>query len=868
MLTGINFLLPSHLILSIFVIVNPDDYNDLLTIIINFFTMKMNCLRFGLLLLPTLFLTAFTSFAQVSEGGLPPSFSLQGLSSQVDRLVYPAPDMEILMAEDEQNLRSAFPGPERMAYSVPVNLDVRNAGTVEILADGSILRRMAVYIPGALALGVYYSDFHLPDGAKLFLYNEAQTQVIGAFTDANNHESRLFANEFIQGDLVNIEYLEPAGTSGDVSVIISEIAYAYRYIDFVENGNRDQSWSCMINVKCPEGNGWENQIQGVARLSIKIGWSYYWCSGSLINNTNNDRTPYLLTAEHCGDGANASDRNQWVFYFNYQSATCTGNYGPSSNTMTGCTLKANDPNDNEYLGADFELVKLNGTPPSGYNVYYNGWNRTNNAADSGVCLHHPAGDIKKVSTYQNMVSSTWWNGTPSHWKVTWIETESGLSIMQGGSSGSSVFDENGLIMGDLSGGYSSNSCTNPSPAWFGKIWYAWDQNGDVPAERLKDWLDPTNTGVYTHPGLSSQILPPVVDFEADTTYLLQGESVHFTDLTTGNPALSWEWSFPGGTPNASDIQNPTITYNQAGTFDVTLTVTNADGEETELKPGYITVEQVLLPDADFVASALEVTEGDMIDFTDLSTNNPTAWDWIFNGGDPATSGEQNPDSVIYAVPGVYNVYLTASNNGGSNTELKENYITVLAGAPPVSDFYADKTEILPGDTVNFFDLSTGNPTQWTWTFEGAATGTSSVQNPENIVYPTEGTFYVRLRTKNFFGNNTIQKDGYITVGNISVGEINRQQGVMAFPNPTAGLLTVKLPEGAEAWTGRPVQGGNIQSSVNIEIVNSLGNVIRKAEFHADYQGVTFDLTDEPSGLYFVRVSTPTRSVQKKISLLR
>jgi len=200
LLTGINFLLPSHLILSIFVIVNPDDYNDLLTIIINFFTMKMNCLRFGLLLLPTLFLTAFTSFAQVSEGGLPPSFSLQGLSSQVDRLVYPAPDMEILMAEDEQNLRSAFPGPERMAYSVPVNLDVRKAGTVEILADGSILRRMAVYIPGALALGVYYSDFHLPDGAKLFLYNEAQTQVIGAFTNANNHESRLFANEFIQGD--------------------------------------------------------------------------------------------------------------------------------------------------------------------------------------------------------------------------------------------------------------------------------------------------------------------------------------------------------------------------------------------------------------------------------------------------------------------------------------------------------------------------------------------------------------------------------------------------------------------------------------------------------------------------------------------
>ncbi len=152
---------------------------------------------------------------------------------------------------------------------------------------------------------------------------------------------------------------------------------------------------CRLLLKALTG---ETRSKAAPRLSIKIGYYYYWCSGALINNTSNDRTPYLLTAEHCGEGANAGDMNQWIFYFNYQSATCTGNYGPSSNTVTGCSLKSKDPLTG-FDGSDCELIKLNSTPPSTYNVYYSGWNRTNIPADSGVCIHHPNGDIKKISTY-------------------------------------------------------------------------------------------------------------------------------------------------------------------------------------------------------------------------------------------------------------------------------------------------------------------------------------------------------------------------------------------------------------------------------------------------------------------------------------
>ncbi|MCK9398776.1 MAG: PKD domain-containing protein [Bacteroidales bacterium] len=822
--------------------------------------MNLNHLRFTIALLITMVLFGFSSWAQISEGGIPLSFTTNNLAFQFDQKEFAKPDMAQLVLEDQLNAESKFPSPERMAVSVPVNLDLKTAGSWETLADGLLIWRLKITVPGALALGVYYDHFHMPEGSKLFLYNEAKTQVIGAFTSQNNHESGLFATEFIQGETVTLEYTEPAGTIEEAVISISEVAYAYRFIEFSNNG-RDQSWPCMINVACSEGDGWGDQIKGIARLLTKIGYNYYWCSGSLINNTSNNRIPYLLTAEHCGTGASTSDLNQWMFYFNYQSATCTGNYGSSGNTVTGCALKAKDPLTTGFDGGDFELVQLNGTPPSSYNVYYNGWNRTNIPADSGVCLHHPNGDIKKISTYLTpMISSTSWNGTPSHWRITWSATEHGRSIMQPGSSGSPIFDQDHYIMGDLSGGYETNSCDTPSPAWYGKVWYGWDQNGNTPATRLKDWLDPTNTGISKQPGLSSQILPPVVDFTSDTTHVNQYTPVQFTDLTTGNPATSWTWSFPGATPDSSNEQNPSVTYNEYGVFDVSLTVENPDGTDTETKTGYMTVDQVLAPEADFIASQVEITEGEMIDFTDFSVNNPIAWTWVFEGGEPITSNDQNPDSVVYSTPGVFDVTLTSANNAGSDTELKENYITVNAGLPPTSDFYADVTEIEVGDTVNFFDLSIGGPTQWTWTFEGATPGGSGQQNPIDIVYPTEGAFNVQLRTKNTFGNNTMLKEDYIAVGNVSVKEMSHNQGAVIYPNPSHGEVRVRLLGGMEAWG----HGGMVEVSV----INSIGNVIMTINNDLSDRELAIDLGDQPDGLYIIRIMSDDRSVQKKLSLFK
>jgi gingipain R len=170
--------------------------------------------------------------------------------------------------------------------------------------------------------------------------------------------------------------------------------------------------------------------------------------------------------------------------------------------------------------------------------------------------------------------------------------------------------------------------------------------------------------------------PPVCDFSADQTTITAGETVHFSDNSLNYPS-TWDWTFDGGDPASSTVQNPVVTYNTPGTYDVSLAVTNIEGNDNETKLGYITVNPVTDPPiSDFVADQTTVSIGTTVNFTDLSTNLPDGWEWTFEGGNLATSTDQNP-SVIYDTPGTYSVTLIATNSIGSgNTETKLDYITV------------------------------------------------------------------------------------------------------------------------------------------------------------------------------------------------
>jgi len=257
--------------------------------------------------------------------------------------------------------------------------------------------------------------------------------------------------------------------------------------------------------------------------------------------------------------------------------------------------------------------------------------------------------------------------------------------------------------------------------------------------------------------------PPVAEFTASPTSGCEGVSVTFTDQSTNNPT-SWSWSFPGGTPSTSTAQNPTVTYSTAGTYNVTLTATNADGSDGETKNGYITVNDCSTPPtADFTASTTSGCEGTSITFTDQSSGNPTSWSWSFSGGSPSSSTSQNP-TVTYNSAGTYNVTLTATNSDGSDIETKNGYITITnCSAPPTADFTASSGNICPTQSVTFTDQSTGSPTSWSWSFPGGTPATSSAQNP-TVTYNTAGVYDVTLTASNSNGSDVQTYSGLISVG--------------------------------------------------------------------------------------------------------
>ena len=247
---------------------------------------------------------------------------------------------------------------------------------------------------------------------------------------------------------------------------------------------------------------------------------------------------------------------------------------------------------------------------------------------------------------------------------------------------------------------------------------------------------------------------PEADFEASATSVLAGTSVEFSDLSEGPPE-TWSWSFNGGTPTTSNEQSPEVVYETPGLYNVSLTVSNSAGEDTETKSEYIQVFAELT--ADFEADKEDIAEGETVTFTNL-TSGATSWSWTFEGGDPATSTDENP-TVTFAEVGVYEVSLEVSNDLSSDTETKADYIQVFPKLE--ATFEADKVEIAEGESVTFTDMTAG-ATAWTWTFEGGTPATSTDQNP-TVTYTETGVYEVSLVASSDVSTDTETKTGYITV---------------------------------------------------------------------------------------------------------
>ena len=438
--------------------------------------------------------------AQISKGGTPAAILHDLPNGEVETRVLPSMDWDRIALDDATDEKQGnYP---KIARFIEAGIALQTTDAWTVLPNNDRVWRYALRSNGALALSVQFEDFFMPRGAELFIYSADGTHTIGAFGAHNNRAGGQFGTQLVVGDEVIVEYREPASAAGQGSFTISGVFHAYRMVPEAEASNRDfgDSDPCQVNVNCAAGNDWQDEKRGVVRIFVVEGNQGGWCSGSLVNNTAQDCSPYILTALHCGVNASASNMNQWVFYFNFEAAGCTnpgsGN-ALDNQTMTGCVRRADSGDNGGDSGSDYLLVELNSNVPEAYNAFYNGWRRNNSGSSSGASIHHPAGDIKKISTYSSALQSTTWGGPAgSHWLVTWSANVSGWGVTEGGSSGSPIFDNQGLIIGTLTGG-SSFCAQQNAPDLYGKMSYHWGSN---PGDDLSAWLDPTNSGVNSLAG--------------------------------------------------------------------------------------------------------------------------------------------------------------------------------------------------------------------------------------------------------------------------------------------------------------------------------------------------------------------------------
>ncbi len=416
-------------------------------------------------------------------------------ASSVPRWTAPAVDVARLRTEDAAAAASGFKDrPPRAGFPMKAALRPGRAGAWEDLPDGSRVWRLRVASPGALWTVLGFGVFRPADGAELWIYTPDRGRILGPFTSADERDHGRLWLPPVEGDELVIELDWPAAARDTVpQVALGTLSHGYEPWGAIGRAPKAaepdaSSGACNIDVNCPAGAVWQDEKRGV--VNLLSGGSTY-CSGSLIATTARDCRNFVLTAAHClGSAGKASST---TYQFNYERALCGSGTGPKNQTVTGSTLRAT------WNTSDFTLVELNQPVPEAFNAYYNGWTRSSTPAAQAWGIHHPNGDVKKISHSPSpLIDGTFYG--PDHWRVRW-PTDHSEGVTEGGSSGSPLFDPASRIVGQLHGGGSSCGAS-PSQMWdeYGKLDRSWTGGGTA-ASRLSGWLDPSGTGAVVQDGL-------------------------------------------------------------------------------------------------------------------------------------------------------------------------------------------------------------------------------------------------------------------------------------------------------------------------------------------------------------------------------
>ena len=435
-----------------------------------------------LILIGLIALTSISeSFGQVITRVLSPEDEIENYipwynpDDEVPIVNAPLVDVEAVLQEDEQTGREM----PRISIKKEVNYTTEDGRLIE--KGNYSLWSMILRSANAKSMSVRFENTNLPENAIMHLFNEETGFVVGPIK-RSNFRNGVFQSDYVNGDRISIHVFVPnSESSEDLSIYIS--SYNHGILSF--DSDFESSGACQINASCEAGM--DCQIGSVCK--IIIGESA--CSGALVNNDCCDLTPYILTADHCftATGLNPID---WSFRFHYESPSCNPSEEPHPSqwvTYSGANINA------RWVNTDFLLLELNESINQERSLSFSGWDRNDVNSGSTTGVHHPSGDVKKVS----------YDDDPNVAGVNFHEVIFDQGIVEPSSSGSPLYDDNNRIIGQLCCG-SRRGCADQNASFnYGRLDESWDGNG-TPNSRLRDWLgastNPNTMDCMEHPSTS------------------------------------------------------------------------------------------------------------------------------------------------------------------------------------------------------------------------------------------------------------------------------------------------------------------------------------------------------------------------------